>query len=180
MERLIIITISILYSCLTLAKSSYQIDLIIFAHPNQNTGLAVDAPLIPMNAHAISLKADTDKSGKPYRLLSPSSSSLRDEYYLLSRKSHYQVLGHYSWRQPANNQSSVALPLAEHNGWQMQGTLNVKQSNYYSFDAEFQISPSSNPQSSFTVSQKQRLKGDVIYYLDNAQIGMLVKIHKLG
>ncbi|MCE0723386.1 MULTISPECIES: CsiV family protein [Legionella] len=180
MERLIIITLSILYSCLTIAKSSYQVDLIIFAHPNQNPQMAVDAPLIPMGANAIPLKVDTEKSGKPYRLLSSSSSSLRDEYYLLSRKSHYQVLGHYSWRQPANNQSSVALPVVDHNGWQIQGTLNVKQSNYYSFDAELQISPPNNPQSSFTVSQKQRLKDDIVYYLDNAQIGMLVKIHKLG
>lgn len=180
MERLIIITLSILYSCLALAKSSYQIDLIIFAHPNQNPDMAVDAPFIPISANAISLKTDTEKSGKPYRLLSPSSSSLRDEYYLLTRKSHYQVLGHYSWRQPANNQSSVALPVVEHNGWQIQGKLNVIQSNYYSFDAELQVSPPSNPQSSFTVSQKQRLKDGVVYYLDNAQIGMLVKIHQLG
>ncbi|KTD41657.1 CsiV family protein [Legionella parisiensis] len=180
MERLIIITLSILYSCLTLAKSSYQIDLIIFAHPNQNPDMTVDAPLIPMGAHAILLKSDAEKSGKPYLLLSPSSSSLRDEYYLLTRKSRYKVLGHYSWKQPANNQSSVALPVVEHNGWQIQGKFNVVQSNYYSFDAELQVSPPSNPQSSFTVSQKQRLKDDVVYYLDNALIGMLVKIHKLG
>ncbi|MCW8444030.1 peptidoglycan binding protein CsiV [Fluoribacter gormanii] len=180
MERLIIITLSLLYSCLTLAKPSYQIDLIIFAQPNQNRSLSIDTPLIPTNANAIYLKTDTDKSGKPYHLLSPSSSSLRDEYYLLSRRSNYQVLGHYSWRQPANNQSTVALPFVDHYGWQMQGTLNVKQSNYYFFDAEFQVSPPNNPQSSFTVSQKQRLKDDVVYYLDNAQIGMLVKIHKVG
>ena len=180
MDRLIIITLSLLYSCLTLAKSSYQIDLIIFAQPNQNRELSVEAPLIPTNANAISLKSDTKKSGKPYHLLSPSSSSLHDEYYLLTRKSRYQVLGHYSWKQPANNQSTVALPFVDHNGWQMQGTLNIKQSNYYSFDAELQVSPPNNPQSSFTVSQKQRLKDDVVYYLDNAQIGMLVKIHKVG
>ncbi|MCW8410272.1 peptidoglycan binding protein CsiV [Legionella sp. PATHC035] len=179
MERLIIATLSILYSCLALAKSPYQIDLILFAHPNQTTGLAIDAPLIPMGTNAISLKTDTDKSGKPYRLLAPSSSSLRDEYYLLTRKSHYQVLAHYSWRQPANNQSSVAFPMVEHNGWQMQGTLNVKQASYYFFDAKFQVSPPNNPQSSFTISQKQRLKENVVYYLDNAQIGMLVKIHQL-
>ncbi|WP_454785892.1 CsiV family protein [Legionella sp. WA2024007413] len=180
MERLIIITLSLLYSALTLAKSSYQIDLIIFAQPNQNKTFSVDVPLIPTNPNAISLKLDSEKSGKPYHLLSPSSSSLRDEYYLLTRKSRYQVLGYYSWKQPGNNQSSVALPFADHNGWQMQGTLNIKQSNYYSFDAELQISPPDNPQTSFSVSQKQRLKDNVVYYLDNAQIGMLVKIHKVG
>lgn len=177
MERLIIILVSILYSCLASAKPSYQIDLIVFTHPNQIKGLTIDAPLLPPSTNAITLHPDTEKSGKPYRLLPASYSSLRDEYYLLTRKGHYQVLGHYSWRQPANNQNKVALPLVEHNGWQMQSTLNVLQRTYYSFDAELQISPPNNPQGSFTVSQKQRLKGNVIYYLDNAQIGMLVKIH---
>ncbi|KTD10725.1 hypothetical protein Lgra_1691 [Legionella gratiana] len=180
MERLIIIILSILYSCSALAKPPYQIDLIVFTHPNQISGLTIDAPLLPPSSNSISLRPDTEKSGKPYHLLPASYSSLRDEYYLLTRKGHYQVLGHYSWRQPANNQSKVTLPLVEHNGWQMQGTLDIRQSNYYSFDAELQVSPPSNPQESFTVSQKQRLKGDVIYYLDNAQIGMLVKIHKLS
>jgi hypothetical protein len=179
MQRLFIITMSILYSCLAVAKASYQIDLIVFAHPNQNSGISGNTPFIPINSNAISLKADTEKSENPYRLLSPSNSSLRDEYYLLSRKSHYQVLGHYSWRQPANNRSSVALPLVDLSGWQMQGILNITQSNYYIFDAELQVSPSNNPQSSFTVLQKQRLKANVIYYLDNAQIGILVKIHTL-
>lgn len=178
MERLITIITSLLFSCLTFANSFYQIDLIVFAHPNQTTEQTVDTPLIPINSHAIFLQADTAKSGKSYRLLSPSSSSLHEEYYLLSRKSHYQVLGHYSWRQPTNNQSLVALPLMEHHGWQIQGMFHVKQSSYYSFDAELQVSPPNNPQSSFTVSQKQRLKENVVYYLDNAQIGMLVKIHQ--
>jgi hypothetical protein len=180
MQRLFILTISILYSCFAVAKASYQIDLILFAHPNQNSGVSGNTPFIPVNSNAISLKTDTEKSEKPYHLLSSSNSSLRDEYYLLSRKSPYQVLGHYSWRQPANNQSSVALPQIDLSGWQIQGILNIKQSNYYAFDAELQVSPPNNPQSSFIVSQKQRLKENVIYYLDNAQIGMLVKIHSLG
>lgn len=182
MQRLLIITISLLYSCFALAKPSYQIDLIIFAQQAmavQNSELSTDMPLVPMNAHALSLKTNSGKVPQLYCLLPNSYSSLQDQYYQLSRRSHYPVLGYYSWRQPANNQSTVALPLAEHNGWQMQGTLHVRESNYYSFDAKLQISPPNNPQSSFTVSQKQRLKENVIYYLDNDQIGIVVKIHKV-
>lgn len=89
------------------------------------------------------------------------------------------MLGHYSWTQPENNKSSVAVSLTKYKGWELQGKLNIKQSNYYSFTAEFQASPPSNPLSSFTVSQKHRLKENVVYYLDNPQMGMLVKIHKL-
>lgn len=180
MLRLFILTISILYSGLSLAKSSYQIDLIIFANPqsaHQNKDLAINSPLIPTNNHAIVLKTD---SNTLYSLLSASQSELRNEYYLLTRKSHYQVLGHYSWQQPGTNQSNVSLPNVSHNGWEMQGTVRIRESNYYLFDADLQLSPPNNPQTSFRVSQKQRLKNGVVYFLDNPQIGMLIKVHKLA
>src|SRR5689334_16251775 len=86
MQRLFITIISILCSCDILAKSSYQVDLIVFAHPNQINEAALDIPLIPVTSNAILLKEDTDKSGKPYHLLPHSHSSLQDEYYQLSRK----------------------------------------------------------------------------------------------
>jgi hypothetical protein len=180
MLRLFILTISILYSCFTLAKSSYQVDLIVFAYPqsgDKNSKLPINSPLIPLSNNAITLKTD---STKPYGLLPASKSGLRNQYYLLSRKSTYQVLGHYSWKQPGNNQKRVAIPNVSHNGWQMQGTVRVRQSNYYLFDADLQLSPPSNPQSSFVVSQKQRLKGSQVYFLDHPQVGMLIKIHKLA
>jgi hypothetical protein len=179
MYRLIILTIGILCSGFTLAKSSYQVDLVLFAYPqstDKNSNMALNTPLIPISKNAITLKND---SKKPYGLLSASQSELRNEYYLLSRKSHYQVLGHYSWVQPSNNQSSVALPNINHNGWQIQGTVRVRQSNYYLFDTDIQCSPPNNPQSSFTVKQKQRLKNNLVYFLDHPQVGMLIKVHKL-
>ncbi|CZR30982.1 Uncharacterised protein [Legionella pneumophila] len=74
----------------------------------------------------------------------------------------------------------VALPKINHNGWQIQGTLKVRQSNYYLFDADLQCLSPGNQETSFTVSQKQRLKGSTIYYLDHPQLGMLVKIHKIA
>lgn len=181
MYKIFIITISILYSTLIYSKSTYQIDLILFSHPQSATqALDLDLPLLPTSHHAIALKNSSDKSFKSYNLLPNSQSGLRNEYYLLQHKSNYKVLGHYSWIQPANNQSMVSLPNTNHTGWQVQGTVNVRQSTYYTFNADLQFSPPSNPQSAFTVSQKQRLKGNVVYYLDNPQIGMVVKIHPLA
>ncbi|BCA96152.1 hypothetical protein TUM19329_25130 [Legionella antarctica] len=180
MLRLFILTISVLYSCFTLAKSNFQVDLIIFAYPQggeNNSNLPMNSLLIPISINATKLNSD---STKPYGLLSPSKSGLRDEYYILSRKSHYKVLGHYSWKQPANNQQSVVLPDIKHDGWQMQGTVRVRQSNYYLFDTDLQLSHPDNPQSSFFVSQKQRLKSGLVYFLDHPQVGMLVKVHKLA
>lgn len=183
MPRVLIVIISILYSCLALAKPAYQIDLIVFAQntaAEPNNGSANDTLLIPQNSNTITLKASVEKTIKPYCLLSNTRSGLQDEYYQLSRKSHHQVLGHYSWQQPMNNQSTVSLPLVDRNGWQMQGTFNVISGNYYTFNANLQASAPNNPQSAFTVSQKQRLKENVVYYLDNEQLGMIVKIHKVA
>ncbi|RUR18829.1 hypothetical protein ELY21_06300 [Legionella sp. km535] len=183
MLRFLIITINILYSSFTLAQSSYQIDLILFTHPeNGSTHSELDSssPIIPVSHDAIPLKKNTGKTISSYSLLSPSQSGLKNEYYLLSHKSRYKVLGHYSWRQPAKNQSSVALPELNHNGWIVQGTIRVKQSNYYLLDTDIHFSPSNNPQSSLTIAQKQRLKGSEVYYLDHPRVGMLIKIHKIA
>lgn len=180
MLRLFLVTFSILYSSLTLAQSNYQVDLVLFAHPQSgdaNNSLAMTSPLLPISQNAITLQPN---SSKPYGLMPNSKSSLRDQYYLLSRKSNYRVLGQYSWIQPGANQSSVTLPKINHNGWQIQGTLRVRQNNYYLFDAHLQASSPNNPDAYFTINQDQRLKGGVVYFLDHPQIGMLVKIHKLA
>lgn len=117
--RRIPIIISLLYSCFVFAKPSYQIDLIIFAQNTasfQHDMLLTDVPLIPMSTNANFLKPSSGKTLKPYFLLPGSYSSLHDHYYQLSHRSRYPVLGHYSWRQPANSQTTVALPRVEQSG----------------------------------------------------------------
>lgn len=183
MYKLFFLALSLLLSSISFAKSYYQVDLIVFAHQqnaDKNIQIPTNSFLIPVSKNAIPLRSGKHAEAVTYSLLPSSQSSLRDEYYLLSRKSNFKVLGHYSWRQPSNNQSSVALPELIHDGWQMQGTVRVRQSNYYLFDTDIQLSPPSNPENSFTVSQKQRLKGNIIYFLDHPQIGLLVKVHKLA
>jgi hypothetical protein len=181
MLRLLILTISILYSCVVLSKPSYQIDLILFANPqnaNQNyDDKDLNTPLIPNPTNAITLHSNAQKT---YSLLPPSQSNVRDEFYLLSRKSNYKVLGSYSWTQPANNESRVALPTTNHNGWLIQGTVRLRQQNYYLFEADLQCSPPNNSQSTFQVKHKQRLKNELVYFLDNPKVGMIVKVHQLS
>ncbi len=183
MLKKLIITISILCSCLSYGGSNYQIDLILFTQPHSasdDKDLDLDSPFIPISKNAISLKNDSSKFLKPFHLLPPTKSALRDEYYLLNRKHQYQILGQYSWIQPKSNQGIVALPMTNKNGWQMQGTVKVIHNTFFDLDSELQLSPPSNPQSSFTVVQKQRLKENVVYYLDHAQLGMLIKIHRVA
>lgn len=170
-----------LYSPLTRA-AGYQIDLIVFAHQQNaaHDGSNSNIPFMPLNRSAIALTTAMQKSTAPYQLLNPSQSALRDEYYQLTHKADYKVLGSYSWRQPAKNQSAVALPSIDKNGWQVQGTFKVQQSNYYTVNADLQASSPANPQATFSVKQKQRLKDNTVYYLDHEQIGMLVKIHKVS
>lgn len=181
MQRLFLFTICLFYSCLGLTETSYQIDLILFAHPysDEKTNVQdLNLTFTPINSNAITLNTDLTSPRNTYQLLKTTNSDLMKEYYSLNYKSPYQILAHYSWKQPQNNQKAVALPTINHKGWKIDGTVRVRQSNYYLFDATLQCSPSDDPNSSFTLSQKQRLKNGVVYYLDHAQVGMLIKVHK--
>lgn len=181
MFRIILSLITFIYCGICSAKGNYQIDLILFANP-QNTSELLDlpSPLIPVDKKARVLSSSSQKTEKLYTLLPPSQSGLHDEYYLLNRKSQFRVLGQYTWRQAAKDQTTVALPRANNKGWLMQGTVRIQQGNYYSFNTDLQFSPPSNPTAAFTVSQKQRLEEGKIYYLDNPYVGMVVKIHRIS
>lgn len=182
MFRLFLIIVALCSSSLFAAQSNYQIDVIFFAHPQTkpaSESSEQNTSLIPTNRNAISLKSAQGKTSGYYQLLPASSSTLRDEYYLLSRKSKYQVLAHYSWKQPANSQSAVALPDIDSKGWRLHGVMQIRQSNYYLLNTTLQIEPPYQPQAIFSIKHKQRLKGNAVYYLDNAKVGMLIKIHSL-
>jgi hypothetical protein len=171
MYQFIILIITVLFATSGVAKNSYQIDLIVFVNPQNNVisnTFNNNSPFIPLKPEA------------SYKFLPASQSQLRNEYYLLSRKAHYQVLGHYSWQQTSSNQNAMTLQRQSQKGWEMQGTVHIQRQNYYLLNAELQFSSPSNPQSSFTVTQNQRLKPEVVYYLDHDQIGMLVKVHQIA
>lgn len=181
--RGLLFTISILLSIsIHAAKGTYQIDLILFAQPQADKERTAEPklPLIQNTKNTILLTPAVDKSYAPYTLLAPSQSSLRDEYYLLNRKSNYSVLAHYSWRQTAQNQKTVTLPEIVARGWHIQGTINLVQSTYYTFKAHLQCSSSAQPERTFSVTQKQRLQANKTYYLDHRDLGMIVKIHQIS
>lgn len=172
-------------SCLTQAKNTspfYQVDLIIFTHQNASslpTELSLGNAVLPNTMNAIPLRMDVNPAKTPYHLLPSSSSQLRQEYWALHRKPQYRVLLHYTWLQPLNNQRSIILPKTSHEGWQVEGTVRIRRSNYYLLDSELLFSALNN-QASFVFSQKQRLKGGEINYLDHPLAGMLIKVHQLG
>lgn len=181
--RSLLFTISVLLSIsLHAAKGTYQIDLILFAQPQADKERTADPklPLIQNTKNTILLTPAVDKSYAPYTLLAPSQSSLRDEYYLLNRKSNYSVLAHYSWRQTAQNQKTVTLPEIVARGWHIQGSVNVTQSTYYALNARLQCSSSAQPERTFSVTQKHRLQANKVYYLDHRDLGMIAKIHKIN
>lgn len=180
MQRLFFI-VSILYPFFSLAGSTYQVDLLLFAYPQNainKTELAPNIPFALTNPEAIPLNPEQTQSIQPFHLLKSSAFGLNDELYRLNHDASYQVLGHYSWRQPITNKKTIVLPITQLKGWQVQGSVRVQHSNYYEFDAQLHCSPPSNPDSSFSLTQKQRLQDGKVYYFDHPQIGMLVKIHK--
>lgn len=158
----------------------YQVDMIVFTHSAAQTdSTGVTPPLAPDMHQAIPLQNTISSALTPYHTLPASSSQLSSEYWALNRKTNYQVLAHYTWLQPANNQRAIALSAGNRNGWNVEGTLRVRRSNYYLLDTELLFSTPGNDQAAFLFSQKQRLKPGTVYYLDHAQAGMLIKVHQI-
>lgn len=169
-----------MYAQVLLASTKYQVDLILFTHI-QNGAHPIEAsdPLLPMDNKALPLKDAKTHSNALYTLLPPSQSSLRNEYYLLSRKSSYQILGRYTWKQENNTKNLIAFPSINQRGWLIQGTMHLEQGSYYTFNTTLQCSPPSHPSQAFTVIHKKRIKENTVYYLDHPIIGMLIKVHKI-
>ena len=137
MRRLLNFTCLFLFSCLALAKQSsplYQIDMIVFTHLNASSTPAENTlgPLVaPDNSHAIPLLNNPSDQLTPFHILPPSASQLRKEYWALSRKPQYQILFHYTWLQPSNNQQAIALSQMNLSGWNIEGTFKIRKDNYY-------------------------------------------------
>lgn len=185
-RSLLTVTLLFLSSCVGLAaprSSLYQVDMIVFAH-QPRTAPGVDnapTPLLASNTHyAIPLQNSMNSSMTPYHTLPSSSSGLRNELWALNHKLQYQVLCHYTWLQPASNLQPIALPQTNHGDWNLEGTIQIRQSNYYLLDTALLFSDKSNHQPAFIFAQKQRLKPGVVYYLDHPKAGMLIKVHQIA
>lgn len=157
----------------------YQVDLILFVHEHSTIDSSERATqsfkaLNPM--HAVSLSEQISAAQTPYHLLPPSTSQLRNEYWVLNRKPQYQVLGHYSWLQPVRNKQAIEIPSMSRGGWSVIGTIDVQKETYYQFATNLLFTATIH-NATFLFNVKQRLKPGVVYYLDHPQAGILVKIH---
>ena len=185
MLRIIIFTCLCLFSCLVSAKKNtplFQVDMIVFttsqtsASSNEHHRPPLVAPTINQ---AIPLQTTTSKAITPYHLLPGSSSQLRDEYWALNHRPQYQILFHYSWLQPSNNKKPMALSFTNKAGLNVEGSVQIQQSNYYLLDTALLFSAPERTNAAFMFTQKQRLKPGVVYYLDHPQAGMLIKVHTI-
>ena len=185
MLRLTIITCLFLCSCFVQANQRatlYQIDMIVFTHQQVGSQQSSIPPQLMTSdsQHSIPLDSTVSSVTTPYHMLPASSSQLSSEYWALNRKAEYQVLAHYTWLQPSNNQRAIVLPSTNRNGWNIEGTLRIRQSNYYLLDTDLLFTAPNNNQTAFLFSQKQRLKPGTVYYLDHPQAGMLIKVHQIA
>lgn len=180
MQKILLFLLGIAHLCPIFAqnaKASYQIDMIIFMHENAMTSPG-ELPLLP-NKAAISLKKNSGTGSPPYTLLPAKFSHLQKEYYALRRKPEYRVLMHYSWLQPAGKEQRIQLPENLQDQWKVEGSMAIKQSNYYLLNSKLVFSAVNNA-SQFVFEKNERLNANTIYYLDHPQAGMIIKIHKMG
>ena len=137
MFRLLMSSVFFLFLCLGHASQTsplYQVDMIVFTHlsasltPAENT---LSPMLTPNMHHAIPLQHEVSELMTPYHTLPASASQLQNEYWALNRKPQYQVLFHYTWLQPGDSRRPIALSQMNKGGWNVEGTLSIKRSNYY-------------------------------------------------
>lgn len=163
------------------ASALYQVDIIVFTHTYTAHDQLEHAPPVLLDTYANQAIPLTNTNTKrTYRLLPLAASSLRNEWSRLNRQAQYRVLTHFSWLQPSNNQHAVVLSTHLNNGWDIQGTLRVRQSNYYLLDTHLQFTAPNSRQPAFVLTQKQRLKPSSTYYLDHPQAGMLINVHRVA
>lgn len=180
MFRIITLNFLLLFAKFSFANR-YQVDMILFTHSQTQTATNASSPLLlPNTKSAIPLQNEANQSTALYHILPASLSQLRSEYSALSRKPEYQILAHYSWIQPSNNQRPIAFSAHGNAGWNVEGTLRIRQSNYYLLDTDLLFSSLGQAQTTFNFSQVQRLKPGTVYYLDHPQAGMLIKVHALS
>jgi hypothetical protein len=186
MLRAILTLLSVLLSSWGFAQKSgamYQVDMIVFTHQHPATAQLEhgSTPLLStQNKNWITLEDTVRSTMTPYHTLPSASSMLKNEYWALNRKPEYHVLFHYTWLQPNSNQQFVSLPSINKDGWNIEGLLRIKRSNYFLLDTELLFSQPNNDKSTFVFNQKQRLKPEVVYYLDHPQAGMLIKVHQIA
>lgn len=161
----------------------YQVDLILFTHP-ESTSFEKEnpayAPLIPPDIrHAISLEPKINPAMTPYHVLPSSLSTLKNDYWTLHHHPQYQVLCHYTWLQPNQSHTPIALSYTTNNGWMVEGTVTIEQHQYYSLETNLLFSRLNDDGTPFLLSQKERLKPGVVYYLDHPRAGLLINVHQL-
>lgn len=160
------------------AAPLYQVDVIVFTH--QATLGAVEQAnarsLSKSMQGAITLQPKTAEGLMPYQLLPAALSGLRQESWALRHQSNYHVLGQYAWLQPANSERAIALPSMTQGDWDVKGIIRVRQGHYYLLDTTLLFSDTTHHES-FAFAQTQRLKSNVVYYVDHPQAGLLIKIH---
>ncbi len=183
MLRTTTLTCLFVFSCITQASQRstlYQVDMIVFTHQQTTVqSSAVTKPMAENTQNAIPLNTDISSLMTPYHLLPTRSSQLNNEYWALNRRAEYRVLAHYTWLQPGSSQRAIALPSTNHSGWNIEGTVRIRQSNFYILDTDLLFSTPNGSQTAFLFSQKQRLKPKTVYYLDHPQAGMLIKVHQI-
>lgn len=187
MRLLFVLLLCCIFTPLIYAKSKsaestdYQVDVVLFQHPGI-TKDSNESPLtlaLPSNTkRTIPLRSQVECDAEIFCLQELKTSHLKQSWYALKRNPDYRVLGRYTWRQPNNNTQAVRLPEQFFEDIKIEGTLQVRKGNYYYFNSALYLY-SANSATPLILKQHVRLKDEQTVYLDNPNVGMLVRIHKV-
>ncbi len=139
-------------------------------------------PALPEYTESVELSA-SDEQLENYMLLPPEFLKLNREENLISKKSNYQILFHYSWLQGDSSSQKVHLygPNEEQSQYVLNGTIQVKKGYYYSVALNLDLQPpqialAPNSPKHFVLNTKRKLKRNEMHYIDHPKFGLLIQI----
>lgn len=164
----------------------YQVDLIIFINSNSQPILSQTEKIsflrskVIKDQNLIILQNNynnlSEENNNLYNLLPTNLSHLAAAYHKLRKHPQYKVIGNFSWLQPLDNNIAITFPTNLDNGWQIDGSMQIKGEHLYSMAAELFLTPPYSQEPMISFKHNQRLIEGKSYYIDYPQVSMLIKI----
>ncbi len=113
----------------------------------------------------------------PFVSLSQSQNTLQGVEKIMTENPNYKILARAAWRQPALSGREVETVHVyggkSANAWDIEGLVTFKKSRYLHLDADFLLREGDT---TYRMSQSQRVRSGKLYYYDHPLMGLIVKI----
>lgn len=168
----------------------YQVELIVFQNTQpQNESQVLSHAALPQTDNAIQLIPFEEKNYyRPFELMPNAAKHLNKEESRLNSSAEFKVLLHTAWLQDLSNpEESKAIHLSakadnEDEHWALDGTVTFLRRKYIELNTNLLLNLDTDAEDTKPIRlvQHRKLRSKELHYLDNPQMGVLVKVTPYG